>query len=160
MWFWLAHEVHLLSFINSDFFFPFELLWFIPCCSYSCLSLFKNKGMPSGANVHRDRIIWLDVAPGLALARTNTNISHTHDPTRMSYAWAVFSSVSFSFLKTLSFCMSFSYDKWSSLKIGFAWNVFYSRWSLWVLGHRNVFATGSSHCAFHWQSKVYCHSKG
>lgn len=76
------------------------------------------------------------MAPGLALARTNTNISHTpwSYQNELCLGCCFLLLVSFPFLKIPSFCMCFSYDKWYCLKIGFAWKVFCSRLNPWTLG--------------------------
>ena len=115
--------MHLFSFINTDYFCPLFELYFIPRCLYSCLTSFRNEGLPSVANLHRDRITWLNMAPGLALARTDTNINCTpwsyQNELCLSCCLLVF--VSF---PTPSFCMCFNYEKWFCLKIGFAWKLF------------------------------------
>lgn len=110
--------------------------------------------MASVANAHCDRIALLNVAPVLALAWTNTNTNHTPWSYQNELCLGCFfTCVSLSFLKTLSFCMSFSYDKSSSEKIGFAWNVFlqdeiYEHWDI------GTFAPGSLHLVFHLQPKI------
>lgn len=157
--------MHLFSFKNIVFiYFPFELLCFIPHCSYLFLASCKNEGLPSVANLHCDRIAGLNMAPGLSLARTNTNISHTlwsYQNEPCLGCFLVF--VCLPFLSIPNFCMCFNYDKWFCLNIGCAWKVFYSSLSLWMLGviycRWVMYTSCFSHSFIHWQFKEYRYSK-
>lgn len=158
--------MHLFYFINIVFIFiPFELLCFILRCSYSCLASFKNEGLPSVANLHCDRITGLNMAPGLALARTNRNISHTswsyQNELCLGCCFLVF--VCLPFLNIPNFCMCFNYNKQFCLNMGFAWKVFCSRLSLWMLGviycRWVMYTPCFSHSFIPWQFKESCYSK-
>lgn len=121
--------------------FPFEL-YFIPCCSYSSIASFKNDGLPSVANLHCDRVALLNMAPGLALVRNITTISHTswsyQNEQCLGCCLVCFSS----FPKTPGFCMCLIMEKWFCLN-GFAWEVFCLRLNwCWVLYISHI------HCMF------------